>query len=40
MMEFFIPAAENEEQMENVYAAIKDFAKENLKWDIQNDRIY
>jgi hypothetical protein len=39
-MKFFIPAAKNEEQTENVYAAIKEFAKENLKWNIQNDRIY
>jgi hypothetical protein len=39
-MKFFIPLADNEQQAEEVYTGIKKFAKENLAWNIQDDRIY
>ncbi|MDD2361942.1 MAG: hypothetical protein PHH84_03140 [Oscillospiraceae bacterium] len=39
-MKFFIPAANDVEQANNVYLAIKEFAKDNTSWSIEDDRIY
>lgn len=39
-MKFFIPSAEDEVQAEEIYEAIKKFAKLTLGWDVTDRRIF
>ena len=39
-MRFFIPAAKDETQAEEVWGAIKKFAEETLGWEISDRRIF
>ena len=39
-MRFFIPAAKDETQAEEVWVAIKKFAEETLGWEISDRRIF
>lgn len=39
-MKFFIPFATDDKQAENVWAATKKFAEENLQWKITDRRIF
>ncbi len=39
-MNFFIPAAEDKTQAEEVYKSIKDFARQTLGWEVTERRIF
>jgi len=39
-MNFFIPAAKDEEESEGVYKSIKDFARQTLGWNVTERRIF
>jgi len=39
-LEFFVPAAEDEKQAEEVYSGIKAFARQTLGWNTTERRIF
>lgn len=39
-MKFFIPHAQNEQKRDSIYRAIKEFAKQQLEWDINDRKIF